>query len=251
MHFKTNQKLYTSSDIKREAKAQLKGQWSKVFLMALVPAIFSFVFYRNTADGNSWSLIIDLIHDFLVLGITFGFMDLLRNRKYLLEPLQEIATPFRAKYFSKLFLLKLLKYVYTFLWTLLFIIPGIVKSYSYSQAELIYKDSVDRTGKQPSVRACLAESEKLMQGHKAELFGLNMSFIGWIILSVFTYGLLGLWLTPYMIMSEVIFYENLTKGYYLKEEPINEQSTTDPRMRTPEQEEVGKDPDDFRDFDDF
>ncbi len=251
MNFITGQDFYTSSEIKKEAKAQLKGQWPKAFMMALIPAVFSIIFYRSTADGQTWSLILDLVRDFLLLGITFGFMDLLRNREYILQPLQEMAAPFRAQYFSKLFLLKLLKYLYIFLWTLLLIIPGIVKAYSYSQAELIYKDSVDRTGEQPSARACLAESQKLMQGHKAELFGLNLSFIGWVLLSGLTFGLLNLWLTPYMVMSEVIFYENITRGYYLQDEPTSGQTMSAPSRETSHPEEVGQDPDDFSDFDDF
>ncbi len=251
MNFITRQEFYTTAEIKKEAKAQLKGQWPKAFIMALVPVIFSVVFYRSTTDGQTWGLVLDLVRDFLLLGMTFGFMNLLRNKEYILEPLQEIAAPFRAQYFSKLFLLKLLKYLYIFLWTLLLIIPGIVKAYSYSQAELIYKDSVDRTGEQPSARACLAESQKLMDGHKAELFGLNLSFIGWVLLSGLTFGLLNLWLTPYMVMSEVIFYENITRGYYLQDEPTRGQTMSDPRRETHHSEEVGQDPNDFRDFDDF
>ena len=134
---------------------------------------------------------------------------------------------------------------------LLFLIPGIIKGYAYSQAVLIYKDTVDRTGEQPSARACLDESQRLMKGHKADLFVLELSFIGWFILTVFTFGLLGLWLTPYWTMSQVVFYENLTKGQYLNDFEPKEQTNTNRQTETQNNEEVGKNPDDFRDFDDF
>lgn len=251
MQFKTNHKLYTSAEIKREAKAQLKGHWREAVLVALVPTLFSFVFIRTAADGQSTSILVDILHDFLGAGVTFSFMNLLRRRDYVIAPLQEILAPFRSEYFINLLKLKVLKYVFVFLWMLLFIIPGIVKALAYSQAELIYKDTVDRTGKQPSARACLAESQKRMSGHKMDLFVLDLSFFGWYILNVFTFGILTLWLTPYETMSRVVFYENLTQGHYLNrgqqevEEHLAQQQTENIY------EEVGKDPDDFRDFDDF
>lgn len=251
MHFKTKSNLFTSGDIKREAKAQLAGHWGQAVLLALLPALFSFVFIRNTVDGSAWMIGLDLIRSFIVLGVTFGFMNLVRNRRYRLEALQEVLEPFRSKYFWKLLQLTLLKFLFTFLWSLLFLIPGIIKGYAYSQAVLIYKDTVDRTGEQPSARACLDESQRLMKGHKADLFVLELSFIGWFILTVFTFGLLGLWLTPYWTMSQVVFYENLTKGQYLNDFEPKEQTNTNRQTETQNNEEVGKNPEDFRDFDDF
>ena len=251
MQFKTNHELYTSAEIKQEAKAQLKGYWREAILISLIPVLFSFLFIYSAADGENTSLFFDLIHDFLGVGVTFSFMNVLRERDYVIAPLREILAPFRSKYFINLLKLKLLKYVVIFLWMFLFIIPGIVKSYGYSQAELIYKDTVDRTGKQPSVRACLAESQKIMMGHKADLFVLDLSFFGWYILNIFTAGILSIWLTPYKTMSRVVFYENLSKDHYLNR-GRPERSEHSPRQQTTNiYEEVGKDPDDFRDFDDF
>lgn len=253
MHFKTKPDLYTSGEIKREAKAQLAGYWGGAVILGVIPAIFSFFFLREASDGTFIGIAFDLIRDFLVTGMTFAFMNLLRNRQYVLEPLREIVSPFRSEYFVNLLKLKLWKYLFIFLWALLFVIPGVVKAYGYSQAELIYKDTADRTGKQPDARACIEESQKRMYGYKADLFALDLSFIGWQFLNVFTFGLLSLWLTPYMQMSRVVFYENLTKGHYLHRERKKEgKETEEPSMKpVDEYEEVGKDPDDFRDFEDF
>lgn len=195
MNFKTKADLYTSADIKREAKAQLAGYWGPAVIIAIIPVLFSLLFFRASYDGSFMGVLVELIRDFLILGVTFSFMNLVRNRNYALEPLQEILSPFQSKYFFNLLKLKLWKNLFIFLWSLLFVIPGIVKYFSYSQAELIYKDTVDRTGKQPDARACIEESQERMQGYKLDLFMLEVSFIGWYILNGFTYGILGFWLS--------------------------------------------------------
>ena len=255
MNFKTQANLYTSGDIKREATAQLSGNWGQAIIIALIPGLFSILFYRMSFDETLLSVIIELIRDFLVLGVSFSFLNLLRNREYVLEPLQEILSPFQTKYFLNLLKLKLWKNLFIFLWSLLLLIPGIVKYYSYSQAELIYKDTVDRTGKQPDARACIEESQERMNGHKADLFILEFSFIGWYFLNALTFGILSLWLIPYVEMSRIIFYENLTKGYYLNRKimPQNKMEEDEEKFNSfsNEYEEVGKDPNDFRDFEDF
>ncbi len=251
MHFKTKANLYTAGDIKREAKTQLTGYWGGAVILGIIPAIFSFFFLRETSDGLLIGIAFDLMRDFLVTGMAFAFMNLLRHRKYVLEPLQEIVSPFRSEYFVNLLKLKLWKYLFVSLWSLLFLIPGIVKAYSYSQAELIYKDTADRTGNQPDARACIEESEKRMEGYKADLFALDLSFLGWQILNVFTLGLLGLWLTPYTEMSRIVFYENLTNGFYLDRDKQTHTQQQGPMEPIDKYEEVGQDPDDFSDFDDF
>lgn len=251
MNFKTKQNLYTSGDFKREAKAQLKGHWGQAVLMAVLPALFSFIFLRNITEVSVWSLFIEMIRSFLVIGVIFGFMNLLRHEASKLEGVQEIVSPFRSKYFRNLLFLMLLKYLFIFLWSLLFLIPGIVKGYAYAQTEYIYKDTVDRTGEQPSARECLAESQRLMKGNKADLFILDLSFTGWAILNGFTFGILGLWLTPYMTMSRVVFYESISEGNYLKVSEDLRKDSSRKQQASESQEEVGRDPDDFRDFDEF
>lgn len=251
MNFKTEPNLYTSGDIKREAKAQLSGHWGQAVLLALLPTVFSFLFIQNATVGSIWSILLEMIRSFLVVGVTFGFMNLLRNEAYELESFKEVLSPFRSKYFRNLLFLMLLKYLFIFLWSLLFLIPGIVKAYAYSQAEMIYKDTVDRTGEQPSAKECLDESQRLMKGNKMDLFALELSFIGWTFLNIFTFGILGLWLTPYMTMSQVVFYENLTESSYLKNSKEPEKASTRKQEARRRNEEVGQDPNDFRDFEDF
>lgn len=94
--------------------------------------------------------------------------------------------------------------LYTFLWSLLFFIPGIVKSFSYSMSMYILAEN-----KGKSARECIAESKAMTDGHKMELFVLALSFIGWIFLGCFTLGIAFIWVTPYMLATMANVYKSL------------------------------------------
>lgn len=98
----------------------------------------------------------------------------------------------------------LLKAIYLILWTLLLIIPGIIKSYSYAMTEFILKDNPEMKN-----NAAIEKSMAMMQGKKMKLFLLDLSFIGWIILALLTLGLGFVLLVPYMYTARAAFYEDL------------------------------------------
>ncbi len=116
------------------------------------------------------------------------------------------------KQFGRFVLAQLLIELFVFLWMLLFIIPGIVAAFAYSQTFYIMLDD-------PSIspREAIRQSRQLMIGHKAELFLLELSFFGWALLSVLTWGLLDIWLRPYMDISLAGFYNGLIN--WRKHEP--------------------------------
>ena len=94
--------------------------------------------------------------------------------------------------------------IYTFLWSLLFVIPGIVKSYSYSMSMYILADN-----KGKSARECIRESKEMTEGHKMELFVLDLSFFGWGFLCALTCGIASLWVIPYISATKANVYETL------------------------------------------
>ena len=106
--------------------------------------------------------------------------------------------------FFSAFKVTLLVGLYTFLWSLLFIIPGIVKSYAYSMSLYILADN-----KGKSARECVRESVEMTDGHKAELFVLDLSFIGWHLLAFLTCGLVYIYAVPLMNAARVQFYLEL------------------------------------------
>ena len=108
--------------------------------------------------------------------------------------------------FGKGFVLNLLTNLYISLWSLLFIIPGIIAAYRYSMAPFIMSEHPEMTPSQ-----ALKASSELMNGYKWDLFCLGLSFIGWAILNVFTLGIGSLWLNPYMNAAYAAFYRRVTR----------------------------------------
>lgn len=111
---------------------------------------------------------------------------------------------FNAKDYGRSLEVPFLTSVYVFLWMLLFIIPGIVKSYSYAMAFYISKDKPEL-----SAEECIHESRIMMAGHKGKLFLLDLSYIGWLLLCILTCGILSLWVKPKMSAAHALFYEDL------------------------------------------
>ena len=100
-----------------------------------------------------------------------------------------------------------LKNLFIFLWSLLLIIPGIVKSYSYSMSAFIQQDAEDKNWK-----TCIDQSREMMNGKKWKLFCLDLSFIGWYILGALCLGVGILFVEPYHQQARAEFYEGLKNG---------------------------------------
>jgi len=106
--------------------------------------------------------------------------------------------------FGGTFMIGLMTGLFTALWSLLFVIPGIVKAYSYSMAYYIKLDHPEYNWRQ-----CMNESQAIMQGYKMTLFVQDLSFIGWMIVGSFALGIGTLWVIPYMQATRAQFYNSL------------------------------------------
>lgn len=106
--------------------------------------------------------------------------------------------------------------IFTVLWTLLFIFPGIIAAYSYRMTFYILDENPDMTAKE-----AIAASKELMKGHKWELFCLDISFIGWLILSGLTLGIGILFYNPYTQAAEYAFYHQIAHGSESSEEHVD------------------------------
>lgn len=108
--------------------------------------------------------------------------------------------------------------LYTFLWSLLFIIPGIVKSYEYRMIPYLLADHPDMTSEQ-----AFAESKRMMTGQKWNAFVLDLSFIGWDILSILTLGMLSIfYVEPYKFMTKAALYEKLAYGDTMQDNVVTD-----------------------------
>ncbi len=96
--------------------------------------------------------------------------------------------------------------VFTALWSLLFVIPGIMASYSYAMAPFIMAENPDI-----SANDAIKASKEMMQGNRLELFSLDLTFIGWNLLALVTLGISTLFVTPYHNQAHAVFYEDLRR----------------------------------------
>lgn len=109
--------------------------------------------------------------------------------------------------FVSSFVLYLTNAILISLWSILLVIPGIVKAFSYSMSYYILADHPEL-----SANEARKESMRIMNGNKWRLFCLVFSFIGWVLLCLITFGILSLWVKPYMDTAMVEFYESIKEN---------------------------------------
>ena len=193
-------------ELKKQAKASLQGNWGI--------AIAAIIIYGAITVALSYTGIGSLFVGVFTFGYAAFFMSLIRNRSAKIE---DLFCGF-SEHFADSFVAGILVGVFTFLWSLLFIIPGIVKAYSYSMTYYILKDNPGM-----SATEAITESRKLMDGHKWELFVLHLSFIGWLLLCMLTFGILLLYVEPYMMATDAAFYESIKPVPEIEAEPVAEE----------------------------
>lgn len=106
--------------------------------------------------------------------------------------------------------------LFTFLWSLLLYIPGIIKGISYSMSMYVLAEN-----KGKAALECIDESKKMTQGHKMELFVLALSFIGWGLLCAITFGIAAIWVVPYVQATYINAYNSLKP---VEEVPVVEEA---------------------------
>lgn len=200
---------------KTMAKDQIKGKIGVLFLITLIIAVISGVITAildKIASGIG-SLVSSII-------VTPAF-SLSVYRVYLMltngeQP--EVKDTFSGfDDFWSAFKLTFLVGLYTFLWSLLFVIPGIVKAYSYSMSMYILAEN-----KGKSARECINESKAMTNGRKMDLFVLDLSFLGWLLLCFITLGIAAIWVGPYINATRANVYQSFKPEIPAEEAPAEE-----------------------------
>ncbi|BDR55951.1 DUF975 family protein [Xylocopilactobacillus apis] len=232
-----NIQLKTRSELKREVKDLYRGKWGTAVKLNLIPVILEILlrifvlviffamiaiisFTGKSLDLNSApqmfvnaSSFIESYVGFLIgIGIMFSTLDWLRTKEAPNKVLKSVFSVFTRRYFLGTLVIQILTNIFTIVWGLLFIIPGIVKSYSYSQAQFIFKDLVqDHYDKDISYFECISLSKEMMRGNKWRLFVLQLSFLGWDIIEFMTLGIASFWTRPYKNGTYAAFYKDLAE----------------------------------------
>ena len=216
----------TYSDYRQRARDDLAGNWATAIGVTCVAALLGGLF----AGGNV-SLTLDLDEEIMhrlpdailsliaTLGTIGGFLALVQFivggpvqlgyaqillKQYHRQEYEMNDLFARFQDFKQGFLQYFLRGLYTALWSLLFVIPGIIAHYKYFMAPYLMADNPGMTAKE-----AIAASTELMDGHKGELFMLGLTFIGWDILAGLTLGIGYLWLNPYKHAAFTAFYRDL------------------------------------------
>lgn len=198
------------TNYKNRALSALENKWGNFVLITFVYGLIIGITQVLSGDKDSPAILhlIGLVLFILALPLTWGYQTLFLGAVRGGEATaKDMFEGYNKELFSRVLTTTLLYYVYVFLWSLLLLIPGCIKSYSYAMTPYILKDNPEMKN-----NAAIEESMCMMDGHKLELFILDLSFIGWALLSLLTCGIGFLWLVPYMNMARVNFYEDLKKA---------------------------------------
>lgn len=212
------------SELKENARESMKGYYKDAIIMVIVLAlisaaagfiggaldtalnlkttsevVFMGVKTTTTTGGVFTGLATIICTSLFTFGTLSFFLKRSRNEEVTWKELFNKTN--LALYF---FVVSLIISVFTFLWSLLLIIPGIIAAISYSMTFFIKLDDPE-IGYMDAIR----KSKELMKGHKWDYFLLCLSFIGWAILGVFTFGILYFWLVPYYNVTLCNFYNKL------------------------------------------
>ncbi|MBM6616840.1 DUF975 family protein [Bacillus suaedaesalsae] len=207
-------------EVKSQARAALSGKWGlavgTAFLIGLISSVIpglvevfvsgGFSNYFAQEEPTLTATIANLVTTVLLIPLGIGlywfFLRLVREENPTLGSVFEVYADLKTS--IKLIVTSIVVGFFVLLWSLLLIIPGIIKGIAYSQAFYILKDKPEYGTLQ-----AITESRKLMDGYKWKYFLLQLSFIGWILLSILTLGIGLLWVIPYMNASYATFYQNL------------------------------------------
>lgn len=197
--------MKTNKELRAQALASLKGNWGPAVLLSLILLAIS--------GASSFVPGISLIVSFLVtLPLSVGVYEAFR-RLVLGEKVQLIDYSFNLGFNNWKHNVPVmgLMTIYTMLWSLLLIVPGIIKSLSYALTPYIVAEKPEL-----SANESIELSMKMMDGHKMDLFLIILGFVGLAVLCIFTLCIGYLWLAPYMYAKMAAFYEDVKAEYESK-----------------------------------
>lgn len=220
--------MKTNQEYKNEALAALKGNWAQALVASIVVTLCAMICAGPGYVSNMVAfgqLPIEMSADTMMLlslvGVPFMLFflyPLVLGYTVAHKNLLEGDAAVLSNTFSHTFAgwlrnvwAAFLMYLFTVLWTLLLVIPGIIKGLAYSMTPYILKDYPELSANQ-----AINLSQKMMKGHKFDLFYLELSFIGWLFLGIFTLGIGYIWLVPYMYTTFAAFYQDVKKEYLIK-----------------------------------
>lgn len=226
--------MFLADDFRRIARESLNDRWAVAigtgFLAGLLGASTTSLGGGSSASGNNnritssdwfdteigmklfpWIIgLFTVIFVWIIICVIIGGAITLGYAIFNLKLVDHNEVTFRDLFsqfdrFGAGFCMQFLRGLYIFLWSLLLIIPGIIASYSYSMTPYIMAEHPEY-----GANEAIGLSKEMMKGNKWRLFCMQFSFIGWIILSILTFGIGFLWVGPYMEAANAAFYREVS-----------------------------------------
>lgn len=206
----------TNQDYKNAALAALKGNWAPAVLAAVVFTLITMVvFAPNEVStfvplqpktimciGGGVTLLYILVYFPLCAGLYNSYRSLFDKGD---DAVTRNMFSFAFKKYGRAVFGMGFMYLKIFLWALLFVIPALIMNFAYAMTPFILEDNPGISAWKASTR-----SREMMKGHKFDLFWLELSFLGWILLSLLTLGIGLFWVVPYMQTSLAAFYNDIS-----------------------------------------
>lgn len=225
--------MWSRATIKEKAKAKLKTSYWMPFLASLVIALTAGGIgsgSRYTVSHEEWTYTTSnplVILPIIIFGLVFMAIAIavfvflfspleMGARKFYIEylnnneNLSEIAFPFKSKSYFNIVKVLFITRLFIFLWSLLLIIPGIIKAYQYKFVSYILAENPELTASE-----ALDISTEMTQGHKMDMFVMDLSFIGWYILGAICFGVGVFFVNPYRDTSFAMLYMQLTRNHLM------------------------------------
>ncbi len=198
------------AQIKDWAKKKIKGHVWEILIAIIITSLLTGLTVGQSAKWEDGKFI---YHQGYQIGaILFCFVNV-GFAAYMIKFVNDKERSYKElfdyyKDFVRIFVTQLLSGIFIMLWTLLLIVPGIIKAISYSLVNIILSDE---KYKDLSYMDVLKKSETLMNGHKMDYFVLQLSFIGWHLLAILTLGILEIWIAPYQETATYKFLNDIIK----------------------------------------
>ena len=223
--------MLSNYDLKMRARSRVKGPAFGISLkISLILILWQIVSTywdgQRTPDPSSLgfgesvqylfgmfttSMVSEIIFGVFGLGTVWAFVEWRRSQEAPANPVQASLKFWGRETLVDVVVLYGLRFLFTVLWTFLLIVPGIIKSFAYSQAGLIFAEDVKNGAKITSLSEYLTRSQDLMQGYKGRFFWLQLSFIGWWILVALTFGIAAIYVIPYYNATMAEFYMEVVR----------------------------------------
>lgn len=200
-------------EIKAKAKEfAFKNKWNiwkpylVIFAISFVFGLILGIFEIDTENGIG-SLLAYAFEIALIpasIGYIYYIMELINGK--VLDVKEALLSKY--KLFGLILVTSIMVSLFTTLWTLLLIIPGIIYAFKVAMVNYILADSADENTKWKDV---INTSKEMMNGYKMDYFVFGLSFIGWELLCIVTLGIAIIWVYPYMQVANVMYYQELKK----------------------------------------